>query len=86
MSDDLEQVVENPGRVQGIDAGPQAGAGGGEIGGLRHRHEALARGLLLVDRHRVLEVTEHHVDGGGELGHPGADLVVMRRHEVDHPL
>ena len=84
--DDLEQVVENPGRVEGVDAGPEAGARGREIGVARHGDEALAGRLLLVGRHRVLEVAEHHVHGLGEFRHARPDLLVVGRHEVDHPL
>ena len=58
--DDLGDVVEHPGRVERVDARPQPGRA--EIDRLRHLDEARARGLLGVDRNRVLEIAEHHVD------------------------
>ena len=39
---------------------------------LRHRDEALARGLLGVGRDRVLEIAEHDVDLPDQLGNLGA--------------
>ena len=52
----------------------------------RHGDEAGARGLLLVGRDRVLEVAEHDVDLSGDVLDLGADLLVVRRHEMDHAL
>ena len=46
--DDLRDVVERPGRVERIDAGPQAG--GAEVVRARHLDEAGARRLLGVGR------------------------------------
>ena len=57
-----------------------------EIDRLAHGDEAGARGLLGVDRNGVFEVAQHHVDLAGELGHLGAHLLVVRRHEMDHAL
>ena len=82
--DDLGDVVERPGRVERVDARPQAGRA--EIGRLGHGDEALARRLLGVGRDRVLQIAEHHVDLPGELRHLGGDLLDMRRHEMDHAL
>ena len=42
--------------------------------------------VLGLDRDRVLEIAEHHVDLAGELADLGAHLLVMRRHEMDHAL
>ena len=53
---------------------------------LRHGDEARARRLLGVGRDRVLEIAEHDVDLPDELRHLGADLLDMRRHEMDHAL
>ena len=82
--DDLGDVVERPGRVERVDARPQAGRA--EIGRLGHGDEALARRLLGIGRDRVLEIAEHDVDLPGELRHLGGDLLDMRRHEMDHAL
>ena len=70
--DDLGHVVERPGRIERIDARPQAGRA--EIDRLAHGDEALARGLLGVDGDGVLEIAEHHVDLPGEFRHLGAHL------------
>ena len=53
---------------------------------LRHLDEALARGLLGLDRNGVLQVAQHDVDLARELRHLGAHLLVVRRHEMDHAL
>ena len=59
------EVVERPGRVQAVDARPQAGLA--EIGRLGHVDEAAAGGLLGVGRDGVFEIAEHHVDLGGDV-------------------
>ena len=46
----------------------------------------LARRLLLVGGDGVLEVAQHDVDLSGDVLDLGADLLVVRRHEVDHAL
>ena len=53
---------------------------------LRHGDEAGARLLLGLDRNGVLQIAQHHVDLAGKLGHLGAQLLDMRRHEMDHAL
>ena len=57
-----------------------------EIVVAHHLDEAFAGVLLLIERHRVLEIAEDDVDLGGEILDLGADLFVMRRHEMDHAL
>src|SRR5205807_578489 len=47
--------------------------------------QPFAGGLLLVDRHRVLEVAQEDVDGRRDVGHLGEHLLVREVHEVDHP-
>ena len=59
-ADDFGHVIERPGRIERVDAGPQAG--GAEIGGLGHGDEAVAGGLLGVDRNGVFQIAQHHVD------------------------
>ena len=83
-ADDLDDVVEHPGRIERVDARPQAGRA--EVVRLRHRDEARARRLLGVGRDRVLEIAEHHVDLRDQLRHLGAQLLDVRRHEMDHAL
>ena len=68
--DQFGDVVQHPGRIERVDAGPQPGRA--EIGRLRHRDETVARGLLGVGRDRVLEIAEHHIDLARELRHLGA--------------
>ena len=82
------QVVEHPRAVEGVDARPQLrrSAPAPEIGGvLRDRHQALARGHLVVGLDGVLEVAEQHVDGADQLRHLGRHLLVRRVEEVDGP-
>ena len=81
---DLGHIVERPRRIERIDAGPQPGRA--EFDRLGHFDEARARGLLGLDRNGVLQIAEHDVDLFGELGHLGAQLFQMRRHEMDHAL
>ena len=57
-----------------------------EIGLLRHLDEALAGRFLVADRDRVLEITEHYVDLARDILDFRADLLVVRRNEVDHAL
>ena len=82
--DDLGHVVEHPRRVQAIDARPDAGSA--EIVVAQHLDEAFARVLFLIERHGVFEIAENHVDLRREILDLGADLVVVRRNEMDHPL
>ena len=84
LGDDAGEVVEQPRRIQRVDAHPEAGRA--EIDGLRHRDEALARRFLGLDRNRILEIAEHDVDLRGEFADLGAHLLVVRRHEMDHAL
>ena len=83
-ADDLGDVIERPGRIERVDAGPQARRA--EIGGLGHGDEAVARRLLGVDWNGVFQIAQHHVDLGHQLGDLGADLLHVRRHEMDHAL
>ncbi len=82
--DDLDDVVEHPGRVERIDPRPQSGRA--EIARLRHGDEAGARRLLGIGRDCVFEIAEHHVDLMNELRDLGAHLLEVRRHEMDHAL
>jgi hypothetical protein len=81
---DLGQVVQRPGRVEGVHPDPKPGPA--EIVRVRQGDEAPPRFELHVRRDRILEVAEHHVDPADELADLGAHLVDMRRDEMDHPL
>ena len=81
---DLGNIVERPGRVQAIHAGPQAGVA--EVEFLAHLDEALARRFLGVGGNGVLEIAQNHVDRLGHVAGLGADFFQMRRHEMDHAL
>ena len=81
---DLDHVVERPRRIERVDARPQTGRA--VVDALGHLDEAFARGFLGLDRDGVLQIAQHHVDLARELGHLGAQLVEVRRHEMDHAL
>jgi hypothetical protein len=80
--DDLLEVVEDPRAVQGIDAHPHRGIGEVVIG--QQLDEAGARRVLGLDRDGVLEVAAHHVALPRRFRRLGADLVDVRRKEMDH--
>ncbi len=82
--DDLDDVVERPGRIERVDPRPQPGAA--EVVRLGHGDEALPRRRLGIDGDGVLEIAEHDVDLADQLRHLLAYLLDMRRHEMDHPL
>ena len=82
--DDLGHIVERPRRVECVDPRPQPG--GAEVAGARHGDKAGARHLLGVDGNGVFEVAEDDVDLRNEVRHFGADLLHVRRNEMDHPL
>jgi hypothetical protein len=81
-SDDLVEVVEDPGTVQGVDPHPHAGVA--EVMAGEQVDETGARRILGLDRDRILEVAAHHVALPGGFRRLGADLVDVRRKEVDH--
>ena len=54
--------------------------------GARYTRSHPPRRLLGFDRDRILEIAEHDINLSGELADLGADLLQMRRHEMDHPL
>ncbi len=83
-ADDLDHVVEHPRAVQRVDAGPQRG--GAEIHALGGLDEAGARRLLRVGRDRVLQIAAEHIDLLRRLRKLAADLLDLRREEMDHPL
>jgi hypothetical protein len=56
-----------------------------ELVALPDADQALARGLLAVDRDRVLEVAEQDVGPGRDVGRLGDHLLVREVQEVDHP-
>ena len=66
LGDERRQVVEHPGRLERVHAGPQRAVA--EVGLAPHPDETLARRDLAVDRHGVLEVAEEHVAPGREVG------------------
>ena len=77
-------VVDEPGRIERVDAGPKSGRA--EVVGLRHRDQTVSGRLFRVDRNRVLEIAEDDVDLADKLGRLRAHLFVVRRHEMNHAL
>ena len=76
-------VVEHPRRGELVDARPQRGVA--EIHFPAHLDQTGAGGELAIDGHRVLEVAEQDVHGGGDVGDLGHHLLVREVQEVDHP-
>ena len=83
LGDELRDVVEHPRRLERVDADPERGVA--EVDVAADRDEALARGLLALDRHGVLEVAEEDVDLLGDVGRLGDHLLVGEVEEMDHP-
>ncbi len=69
LGDDLRDVVEHPRRLERVDAHPQGGVA--EVDVAADGDEALAGGLLALDRHGVLEVAEQDVDLPRDVGRLG---------------
>ena len=82
LGDELGQVVEHPGALERVDAGPQPRVA--EVGLLGDLDQALAGRDLLVDRDGVLEVAEQDVGLLGHVGHLRRHLLVGGVEEVDH--
>ena len=83
LGDQRGQVVEHPGRLEAVDPRPQLGLA--ELHLPADADQAVARGLLAVDRHRVLEVAEQDVHGRRDVGHLRDHLLVGEVEEMDHP-
>jgi len=82
-ADERGEVVEAPGRVQAVHAGPQRRAA--QVDLASDAHQAFAGRDLLVGGDRVLEVAEQDVRPLGEIADLGRHLGVARVEEVDHP-
>ncbi len=83
LGDELGDVVEEVGRGELVHARPQRGVA--ELHFLAHADQPLARGDLLFQRHRVLEVAQQDVHLGGDVGDLRDHLLVREVEEVDHP-
>ena len=77
------QVVEAPRRVEAVDPGPELRVA--EIDRVGDLDEAGSCRFLLIGGHAVFEVREQDVNGGRDVGHLRAHLLVGGREEVDHP-
>ncbi len=83
LGDERRDVVEDPGAGEVVDARPQGRLA--EVDLVRDLHEPFARGLLVVDRDRVLEVAEQDVGRLRHVRHLRRHLLVRGVEEVDHP-
>ena len=83
LGDERGDVVEHPRALERVDPRPQRGVA--EVDLLGDLDQPLARGDLVVDRDRVLEVAEQDVGLLGHVGHLGRHLLVRGVEEVDHP-
>ena len=80
--DDLLEVIKHPGRVQRVDPHPYSGVT--EIMTGQQLDEARARRILGIDWNGVLEVAAHHIALPRGFGRLGANLIDVRRKEMDH--
>jgi hypothetical protein len=83
LADERDEVVEHPGRVEGVHARPQRGAA--EVDLAADFEPPAARGLLAIGRDRVLEVAEQDVGLRRDVRQLRGHLLVRRVEEVDHP-
>jgi hypothetical protein len=83
LANDRGDVVQDPGRLQAVDPGPQLRLS--ELHLLADPDEAVACGLFAINGDRILEVSEEDVDGRGDVGGLGDHLLVREVEEVDHP-
>ena len=83
LLDDLRYVVQEVGRGELVDARPQRRVA--ELHLPADPEQPSARGLLLVERHGVLEVAEQDVDLRGQIGRLLDHFRIREVHEVDHP-
>ena len=82
LGDDRGDVVEHPWRLEPVDAGPKLRFP--ELDVAPDLHQAGAGRLLAVDRHGVLQIAEHDVHRGRDVGHLGEHLLVGEVEEMDH--
>ena len=73
--DDLQQIVERPGAVERVDAGPEAGVAEIVRGG--HFDEAAPRSFFGVGGNGVFQIAEHHIDLAGDVGGTAARIFSM---------
>jgi hypothetical protein len=80
--DDREQVVEDPGAIEAVDAGPKGRLA--EIVLLRDIDQPFARRLLVGRRDRIFQVAQEDIDLRDEVRDLGTHLLQLRREEVNH--
>src|SRR6185312_2829557 len=77
------QVIEHPRRLEAVDPRPELGLA--ELHLLADADQAIASGLLAIDRYRVLQVSEQDVHGRRDVGDLRDHLLVGEVQEMDHP-
>ena len=82
LGDEFGDVVEHPGAVQRVDAGPEARCA--EIMGPADLDDTLACRFLGIGRNRIFQIAEQHVDLRNDLADPCTELLVVPREEMDH--
>ena len=83
LGHELGQVIEHPGALERVDAGPQLCVA--EVRLLGDLDQSLAGRDLLLDRNGVLEVAEQDVGLLRHIGDLRRHLLVRGVEEVDHP-
>ena len=76
-------VVEHPRRLEAVDPRPQLRLA--EVDVTTDAQQPLARCLLAIDRHGILEVAEQDVHRRRDVGHLRDHFLVGEVEEVDHP-
>src|SRR6266545_7164224 len=84
LGNDGQDIIEDPRAVEAVDARPQRRVP--ELVLLRDFDQALPRRLLVRRRNGVLEVPQQYIDPGDELRDLRADLLVLRRKEMNHAI
>ena len=84
LGHEFHDVVENPRAVERVDARPKPGAA--EIIRARQLDETAPRRFLVLRRDRIFEISADHIHLLDQLRDLGADLLDLRRDEMDHAL
>ncbi len=83
-ADNFRQIIQHPGRIQAVDAGPQARIP--ELHGCGHLDKTGPGGFFGVGGNGVLQIAQQHIHLPHHIRDLGAHLFHMRREKVNHTL